>query len=212
MRRHGFTLIELLVVIAIIAILAAILFPVFARAREKARQASCQSNLKQLMTATLMYAQDYDELLPCWERDTDDEDLSPLPPGRSVYPYINNLGIFVCPSGGRVSGQTEDPNTWPSYRGFHYPGPDSDGYAWTDYIIGSRTTGYSLADITYPAATICISDSHHTFGGRGAIIYADTCCDGGRSADTTLDGTRDGDPLPRDYSRHTGGENHAFVD
>jgi len=63
-QRRGFTLIELLVVIAIIAILAAILFPVFARAREKARQASCQSNLKQLALSELMYIQDYDEKYP----------------------------------------------------------------------------------------------------------------------------------------------------
>jgi prepilin-type N-terminal cleavage/methylation domain-containing protein len=62
--RRGFTLIELLVVIAIIAILAAILFPVFARAREKARQSSCQSNLKQIGLAFTMYAQDYDEKMP----------------------------------------------------------------------------------------------------------------------------------------------------
>ena len=63
-QREGFTLIELLVVIAIIAILAAILFPVFAQAREKARQTSCTSNLKQQGTAMMMYAQDYDESYP----------------------------------------------------------------------------------------------------------------------------------------------------
>jgi prepilin-type N-terminal cleavage/methylation domain-containing protein len=65
-RRSGFTLIELLVVIAIIAILAAILFPVFAQAREKARGAACLSNTKQLTTGFVMYAQDYDETFPQW--------------------------------------------------------------------------------------------------------------------------------------------------
>jgi prepilin-type N-terminal cleavage/methylation domain-containing protein len=65
-RSRGFTLIELLVVIAIIAILAAILFPVFAQAREKARQASCLSNAKQMSTAVMMYAQDYDETFPLY--------------------------------------------------------------------------------------------------------------------------------------------------
>ena len=70
-NRRGFTLIELLVVIAIIAILAAILFPVFARAREKARTASCQSNLKQVALATIMYSQDYDEyMIACYGADT----------------------------------------------------------------------------------------------------------------------------------------------
>src|SRR5471030_268187 len=70
-RKRGFTLIELLVVIAIIAILAAILFPVFARARENARRASCQSNLKQLGLATLQYVQDYDERYPMDHTDPD---------------------------------------------------------------------------------------------------------------------------------------------
>ena len=93
MNRRGFTLIELLVVIAIIAILAAILFPVFARAREKARQASCQSNLKQIGLAWLMYVQDYDEKLTY---------LWPTPSWSSYIlrgdPYIKNRQLWQCPS------------------------------------------------------------------------------------------------------------------
>src|SRR5437868_11358861 len=96
--RRAFTLIELLVVIAIIAILAAILFPVFAQAREKARAISCLSNLKQLTTAVQMYTQDYDETFPVgfdavsWVGN----DLWP----QKVQPYVKNLGIFVCPDDG----------------------------------------------------------------------------------------------------------------
>ncbi len=96
MRKHGFTLIELLVVIAIIAILAAILFPVFARAREKARQASCSSNLKQIAIGILMYAQDYDEMFPL---------LAPYNPAPcqaylqdNLDPYLKNRQIWMCPS------------------------------------------------------------------------------------------------------------------
>jgi prepilin-type N-terminal cleavage/methylation domain-containing protein/prepilin-type processing-associated H-X9-DG protein len=95
LKRSGFTLIELLVVIAIIAILAAILFPVFARARENARKSTCQSNLKQLSQAVLMYAQDYDETLP-------GANCEALDAGRCwnlvAYPYIKNTGVFRCPS------------------------------------------------------------------------------------------------------------------
>lgn len=96
-KRHGFTLIELLVVIAIIAILAAILFPVFAQAREKARQATCLSNMKQFGLAHDMYTQDYDEtLVPAiqWQEDR----------SRTRYwyeliqPYLKNTGVFFCPS------------------------------------------------------------------------------------------------------------------
>lgn len=86
--RRGFTLIELLVVIAIIAILAAILFPVFARAREKARQTSCLSNIKQIGLALMMYSEDYDERYPC----TGGAWWSPL------MPYVKNAQVFRCPS------------------------------------------------------------------------------------------------------------------
>jgi prepilin-type N-terminal cleavage/methylation domain-containing protein/prepilin-type processing-associated H-X9-DG protein len=92
-HRLGFTLIELLVVIAIIAILAAILFPVFAQAREKARQASCMSNLKQFGIATQMYTQDYDETLFPHMTTTVEERW----PAR-IQSYVKNKAIFVCPS------------------------------------------------------------------------------------------------------------------
>ncbi len=101
--ERGFTLIELLVVIAIIAILAAILFPVFARAREKARQTSCLSNMKQLSLALIMYSSDYDGILGAswWVpgMSCPPESYSPteLLFGQ-LYPYVRNVQIFTCPS------------------------------------------------------------------------------------------------------------------
>jgi len=141
-RKQGFTLIELLVVIAIIAILAAILFPVFAKAREKARQTSCISNLRQLCIAVLSYAQDHDELFPL--------KVDPLLGGgdwwyqyfycdgdattwgvwssdatgcfNAIHPYIKNLQIFSCPSGSKsCDNYTPAPmgaNTSYSYNGW----------------------------------------------------------------------------------------------
>ncbi|MCS6777904.1 MAG: prepilin-type N-terminal cleavage/methylation domain-containing protein [Chloroherpetonaceae bacterium] len=103
-KRQGFTLIELLVVIAIIAILAAILFPVFAQAREKARQASCTSNMRQFATAVLMYVQDYDETFPQSAYSMDSPILMPGTGVRvftvydAVMPYMRNIEILVCPS------------------------------------------------------------------------------------------------------------------
>src|SRR5687768_9460690 len=98
-QARGFTLIELLVVIAIIAILAAILFPVFARARESARRSGCLSNMKQVTMGVLMYAQDYDEVMP-----VQDGDPCPYADSKkavwitSTMPYVKNKQVFYCPS------------------------------------------------------------------------------------------------------------------
>ena len=92
-KRAGFTLIELLVVIAIIAILAAILFPAFARARENARKASCMSNLKQIGLGILQYAQDYDEKFPMQDLSVGNRHFGVL-----LQPYLKSTQLFVCPS------------------------------------------------------------------------------------------------------------------
>jgi prepilin-type N-terminal cleavage/methylation domain-containing protein/prepilin-type processing-associated H-X9-DG protein len=99
-RERGFTLIELLVVIAIIAILAAILFPVFARARESARRTGCLSNMKQVTTGIMMYSQDYDETMP-YQQDGDICDYGKSPHAvwiNSTMPYVKNKQVYYCPS------------------------------------------------------------------------------------------------------------------
>ena len=131
LRAGGFTLIELLVVIAIIAILAAILFPVFARARESARKTNCVSNLRQLGLALHMYAQDWDERLPLDKyMGNSDERLWRLV--RPIYPYVKNKNIFYCPSapvGARFDPTIVDSDYnwshgWITYLYFSWYAPD----------------------------------------------------------------------------------------
>jgi prepilin-type N-terminal cleavage/methylation domain-containing protein len=166
-KRAAFTLIELLVVIAIIAILAAILFPVFAQAREKARQTACLSNCKQIGTATMMYVQDYDETYPShnWQAG---EGAYPLPDGRmfqghvgwplKFFPYVKNLGVFVCPSDANPRTAYSDNGTANPYR-FTWGKPIPLSYG-ENADIYLRSAPLTLAAINFPADTYWIGDVH----------------------------------------------------
>jgi prepilin-type N-terminal cleavage/methylation domain-containing protein/prepilin-type processing-associated H-X9-DG protein len=166
-RGTGFTLIELLVVIAIIAILAAILFPVFSRVREKARQSSCGSNLRQVQLAIAQYAQDYDELHPhTWF--TANGLWNDWPGGypweEAVLPYVKNDQLFVCPS---ASAIRYVPDT--NLAGVDNPPPPRGGYAGSvaylggycaPLIVANHPFGFrSLAAIAEPAGTFMVWDS-----------------------------------------------------
>lgn len=126
--RTGFTLIELLVVIAIIAILAAILFPVFAKAREKARQTACLSNEKQLGLGVMQYVQDNDEMFPCARRlgsvPYSPQDGQTQPNWfAAIFPYTKSVAVNVCPSAQPIpAGQTNAPPTTNSSTSYSYNG------------------------------------------------------------------------------------------
>lgn len=143
--QRGFTLIELLVVIAIIAILAAILFPVFAQAREKARAAMCQSNCRQIATATMMYAQDHDEQLFGYYAGIDRKLL--------LYPYtksgqsnadVSKSQVWTCPSVRNQTGQAS-------------------------YGMSSSWNWLSLAQIDKPADTVAICDAGLNSAGQAIL-------------------------------------------
>jgi prepilin-type N-terminal cleavage/methylation domain-containing protein len=180
-ENRGFTLIELLVVIAIIAILAAILFPVFAQAREKARAISCLSNTKELGLAVLMYNQDYDETYPAglqtqwWE--------------CSWYwltqPYIKNVQILRCPDDSSTQADTATYGTWAGPRMSY----GANGYSRWD---GGSVNNWQLhgvmgmqqswitnnartdASVTYPAATIMIADKPNVWDSEWPGIAGNT--------------------------------------
>jgi prepilin-type N-terminal cleavage/methylation domain-containing protein/prepilin-type processing-associated H-X9-DG protein len=192
-RRRGFTLIELLVVIAIIAILAAFLFPVFAQAREKARQTACLSNLRQIGSAMLMYTEDHDGFYP--------PVLGREPQHRFLYestwlarlqPYVKNLGVFVCPSSSQRSTEWQQNEEILRSYGF---APSARVEGATAYSLGSpfwgealwegsggffgpasgifrRTTpGHGQSEIARPAETILLCDHVRFDWGLSARVF-----------------------------------------
>ena len=150
-RLKGFTLIELLVVIAIIAILAAILFPVFARAREKARQTSCLSNTKQIGLAMLSYAQDYDEKLT-GRRVPNLSGVTNYYWWQVINPYVKNAQIFTCPSNSSAAV----------------------GYAYNLCGLGA-SPGMSLGNIQKPAGIVMVGDWGNQCGTKAKPPPAGTC-------------------------------------
>lgn len=165
-KKEGFTLIELLVVIAIIALLAAILFPVFARARENARRTACQSNLKQIGLGIMQYTQDYDERLPTdWNFGAADEASNWM---ARINPYVKSTQLFVCPSN---SFKTSIPSSglWPgaqtgsSHPNYMQPFHSSYGYnrnltsgpASTNNAV---TVGLKISAVNSVAKTVMVTD------------------------------------------------------
>ena len=161
--KRAFTLIELLVVIAIIAILAAILFPVFAQARAKARQASCLSNMKQVGTGLAMYTQDYDEVLPGNDSNAEgynsNRNLTFMTPccaanfrrnwARDTQPYIKNLNVLRCPNATPRSALGGDQGYWEANR-------MEQGN--TSYLLNGLTDTKPLASIPAPADIIYLHE------------------------------------------------------
>jgi prepilin-type N-terminal cleavage/methylation domain-containing protein/prepilin-type processing-associated H-X9-DG protein len=178
MNRKGFTLIELLVVIAIIAILAAILFPVFAQARESARQTQCTNNQKQIATSVLMYVQDYEETFPMsayFGRNPQGQ-LALVAIYDVLAPYIKNVDIFVCPS-------YRPGIDWPQrVQAAGSPAPALGTFRYIGYIpnlglfaenfcpvVNKRTPVTKIAAVDAPVNTIMLFDGY--LKDRAALEY-----------------------------------------
>jgi len=220
MKRKAFTLIELLVVIAIIAILASILFPVFARAREQARKASCASNLKQIGLGVMMYTQDYDETYPVANMGYPNSHIYEV-----LVPYIKSEQVWICPSAGVImNGSTKVASGGYGMNicGLVYTGSGNrgNGFGWvgtvnTDPANDKRCTTdgnfVTLAAVSYPAETVFAGDPvSNGYTGNGAQLFAND-----RNRIPVLHGGQVG-PFYKNpavnLSSFEGGGNYVFAD
>lgn len=209
-NRKGFTLIELLVVIAIISILAAILFPVFARARENARRASCQSNLKQIALGIMQYSQDYDESFPLAVTVPTTASLSSGVPygwADAIQPYLKSTQIFQCPS------EVEPPSS--------NPDDIATSGSYNDYWYNRMLHGTAQAAVAVVAQTVMNGDGN----GNSARYNSNGCTsNAGNSGSSTVIGLAGGATgtcatagivnlgSTNMLGRHLDGANYAFVD
>jgi prepilin-type N-terminal cleavage/methylation domain-containing protein/prepilin-type processing-associated H-X9-DG protein len=191
-RRRGFTLIELLVVIAIIAILAAILFPVFARARENARRSSCQSNLKQIALGIKQYSQDYDEKFT--PRCTTCSSSPGVSRGWSqlIQPYVKSTQILQCPS-----------EKYPPIDVADMSSRQFSDY-WGNLNIMPAHDGVSEAKLSYSANTVMVGD------GISVALFSSSEENGLSDYYTVLEPL--GPLNTSDQGRHFEGNNYAFAD
>lgn len=216
-KIKAFTLIELLVVIAIIGILASILFPVFARARENARRSSCQSNLKQIGLGVMQYVQDYDEKMPLI-RGIAKANATPSKPygwADSLQPYLKSTQVFQCPSD---TLPAENGDAGSAFAGVPDPSDYLKGY--NDYWMNHDAGGQSQAAFNFPAQTVLLGDGGGTTASaRSSTNGCRASRDGLQTPPTaaqdcsTTAGVRPYAYLPANgYKIHLDGTNFAFAD
>jgi prepilin-type N-terminal cleavage/methylation domain-containing protein/prepilin-type processing-associated H-X9-DG protein len=209
-EQAGFTLIELLVVISIISILAAILFPVFARARENARRASCMSNMKQLALGVMMYSEDYDGRLLYYTPVPSEGSSSAL---SGVLPYIKNSQVFRCPSSTQTAANTITGTNVPA-NATHYGMPANNPASTTPHTIMPGPNYVALIGSVPRASLQCLFAETLRAGGSN---FGKVGFDRFRSTnltDTGLGGIVAGFGAAgaSAVNRHFDGGNYAFVD